>query len=330
MKDCKDVFFLGEIKDGKLESITLELVQAGKVLARCLGEKLVGVLLGHQIQEKADEMLSYGVDDCYFVESFELREYNVDLYLSCLENLLLERKPRIFLLGHTDIGAELGPLLAFRLGTSIVTDCVELSIDASTGRLLRTKPIQGGVAMAVFEDENFPQMATVRRKSFLPAERVGKGSGNIFVLTPNLADSRKRIKVVERNKEDTGDKNLEDAEIIVAGGRGIGDAEGFKLLEELARYLKGALGASRAAVDNGWVPASIQIGITGKIVAPRVYIAVGISGASQHMTGCSRARTIIAINRDPNAPIFRQAHFGVVGDWKLIVPAFLDKLKSLE
>jgi len=330
MEGHKDVWIVGETKDGKIESVTFELVTAGKALAQALGEKLVSIFLGNGIAEEARNLFSYGVEEVYVLENPELANYNLDLYGTCLEKIISEKKPRIVLLGHTDMGAELGPVIAFRLGTSIVTDCVELAIDESKGFLLRTKPIQGGVALGVFRDEGLPQMATIRRKSFLPAERVTDSYQDVSVMNVDLSGVRKRIHLLDRIKEETAGVKLEDAEIIVAGGRGIGDAEGFKVLDELARYLKGALGASRAACDNGWVPTSIQIGITGKIVAPRVYIAVGISGASQHMSGCSRARTIVAINKDPNAPIFKQSHFGVIGDWKIVVPALLDKLKSLE
>jgi electron transfer flavoprotein alpha subunit len=183
--------------------------------------------------------------------------------------------------------------------------------------------------MAIVESEGFPQIATVRPKSMTPADRVANPKDGLTAITVGVGAVPQPVKVLGRVMEETEGVRLEDAEIIVSGGRGMGGPEGFKELEEVARFLKGAVGGSRVAVDNGWIPTSLQVGLTGTIVAPRVYMAIGISGASQHMTGCARSQRIIAINKDSNAAIFKQAHFGIVGDWKSVLPAFVERLKEL-
>jgi electron transfer flavoprotein alpha subunit len=194
---------------------------------------------------------------------------------------------------------------------------------------LQTKPVYGGNAQAVFVCESYPQIATVRVKAMTPLEKDTSRKGDIITIDAGLDPSAVRTKVMEKVPEKVEGIRLEDAKVVVSGGRGIGSAEGFKQLEELARLLKGAMGASRPPCDNGWVPAGAQIGLTGKIVTPELYIAVALSGSSQHMSGCSGAKAIVAINKDPEANIFREARFGVVGDWKKVIPAFTNKLKEL-
>ena len=285
--------------------------------------------MGDQVGEIAQEAFAFGADKVYVVEHPMLSEYLTDFYMSSLAQVIEMVTPRVLLFGQTDIGRDLGPRLSFRLCTEIVTDCVELSIEPDTKYLLRTKPVYGGMAMATYAGEGFPQMATVRSQSLPVAERSAATEGALVRLDVNLDQIEPRVSFVERVTEEAEGIKLEDADIIVSGGRGIGGAEGIKQLEEAAKTLKAAVGASRAAVDNGWMPTSCQVGLTGKIVAPKVYIAVGISGASQHMTGCSRSQRIVAINKNASAPIFKQAHFGVVGDWKSVFPAFMEKLKAL-
>ncbi|UCG67130.1 MAG: electron transfer flavoprotein subunit alpha/FixB family protein [Deltaproteobacteria bacterium] len=330
MADYKNVMIFGEIVEGKLASITKELLGGGRKLADELGEELHAVLLGHGVTELAREAIAFGADKAYVVDDPKLSDYQIDLYSSSINEVIERIKPRVLLFGHTDIGADLGPRLSFRLDRAIATDCVELSVEPDTKHLLRTKPVYGGMAMATFTSEGFPQMATVRPKSLAPAEWRGSAEGLAVPIDVELVEVASSINFVERVTEEAEGIKLEDAEVIVAGGRGIGDAEGFKKLEEAAKLLRGAVGGSRVAVDNGWIPTTMQVGITGKIVAPKLYLAVAISGASQHMTGCSRSQRIVAINKDLSAPIFKQAHFGVVGDWKIVLPAFLNKLKTLE
>jgi electron transfer flavoprotein alpha subunit len=207
--------------------------------------------------------------------------------------------------------------------------CLELAIDPGSKLLLQTKPVYGGNAQAIFVCQTYPQIATVRAKAMTPLERDQSRQGEVITIKAGLDPSVIRTKVVEKVPEKVEGIKLEDAQVIVSGGRGIGSAEGFKQLEELSRLLKGAVGATRPPCDNGWAPAGAQVGLTGKIVTPELYIAVALSGSSQHMSGCSGSKTIVAINKDPEANIFREARFGVVGDWKKVLPAFTNKLKEL-
>ena len=330
MADDKNVMIYGEMIEGKLGAITKELLGGGRKLADELGEELYAVFIGNHITESAREAIAFGADKVYVVDNPRLAYFQTDLYMVSMAKVVERERPRFLLFGHTDMGADLGPRLSFRLGTAIATDCVELSVEQDTKHLLRTKPVYGGMAMATYVTEDFPQIATVRPKSLPPAERRVSVQGLAVPIDVDLDKVTSRINVVERVNEEVEGIKLEDAEVIVSGGRGIGSAEGFKELEAAAKVLKAAVGGSRVAVDNGWIPTSLQVGLTGTIVAPKIYLAVAISGASQHMTGCSRSQKIIAINKDPAAPIFKQAHFGVVGDWKIVLPAFIEKLKALE
>ena len=233
------------------------------------------------------------------------------------------------LLGQTSIGRDLAPRLAFRLDVSAATDALELGIDPSTKLLAQTRSVYGGNARATFVSEAIPQIATVRQKAMTPLGPDAGRKGEVVPLKAELDATKIRTKVLETVKEEVAGIKLEDAQTVVTGGRGIGSPEGFKQLEELAKVLKAAIGASRPPCDNGWVPDTMQVGLTGKIVTPELYIAIGISGSSQHIAGCSGAKTIVAINKDPEANIFKEARFGVVGDWKQVIPAFTDKVKEL-
>jgi electron transfer flavoprotein alpha subunit len=329
MEDSTNVLIYGELSDRGLSSMTRELLAGGRKLADDLGEELHVVFAGEKVGDGALETLSYGADKTYFIEDPRLAAYEGGLFAPFLVAAIRELKPRVLLFGHTDVGSDLGPRVAFSVGQAITTDCISLDIDKETKKLLRTKPVNGGLAMAVLESEGFPEIATVRPKSMTPAEKGAASSDQITTLNPVVDALDQPVTVIGRAMEETKGIRLGDAEIIVSGGRGIGNPEGFKELEELGKFLNAAIGGSRVAVDNGWIPTSSQIGLTGTIVAPRVYIAIGISGASQHMTGCARSQRIIAINKDAAAPIFKQSHYGVVGDWKVVLPAFMEKLKEL-
>ena len=237
-----------------------------------------------------------------------------------------DKMPGIFLLGHTEIGQDLAPRLAFRLKTGLVTDCINIAMDAEKKRMVQTKQVYGGKVLADLVCETFPQMATIRPKTIAVPDADASRKGEIIDISVDLDDGRIRTKTIEKITEESTGIKLEDAEIIVSGGRGLGGAEGFKELEALASLLKNAVvGASRPPCDEGWISSRSQVGITGKIVAPGLYIAVGISGASQHITGCSGSQTIVALNKDKNAQIFKVARFGVVGDWKTTLPSFTRK-----
>jgi len=329
MTEYKGVMTFCEAKEGKLASIATELLGGGRKLADDLGQELSTVLVGSGISSLAKEAIAFGADKVYMVDDPLLQDYQTDSYVLVMKKVVEQVTPQILLLGQTSIGRDLAPRLAFRLNTAASLGCLELAIDPESKLLLQTKPVYGGNAQAVFVCESFPQIATVRPKAMAPLEPDQSRKGEVITIDAGLDPSAIRTKVLEKVPEEVEGIKLEDAEVVVSGGRGIGGAEGFEQLEELARMLKGAVGATRPPCDNDWVPAGAQIGLTGKIVTPDLYIAVALSGSSQHMSGCSGAKTIVAINKDPEANIFREARFGVVGDWKKVLPTFTDKLKEL-
>lgn len=329
MAENKGVMVYGEMVDGKLSSITSELLGGGRRLADELKEDLICILAGDKLDEAPKKAIAYGADKVYTVENPLLKEYQTDAYVAVMEKAVRDISPRILLFGQTSVGRDMAPRLSFRLGTSLSMDCIELSIDPATKLLQQTRPVYGGNARATFTSELLPQMVTVRQKAMSPLEPNEARKGEIASIKVELDPAKIRTKVLETIKEEVAGVKLEDAQIIVAGGRGIGGPDGFKQLEELAKALRAAVGASRPPSDNKWVPESWQIGLTGKIVTPEVYIAVAISGASQHLAGCSGSKNIIAINKDPEANIFKEARFGVVGDWKQVLPTFTQKVREL-
>jgi len=329
MAENKGVLVLCETKEGKLASISTELLGGGRKLADDLGQELSAALVGSGIGNLAKEAIAYGADKVYVVDDPILKDYQTDTYLPVMEKVVGQAMPQVLIMGQTSIGRDLAPRLAFRLNTAASLGCLELAIDPASKKLLQTKPVYGGNAQAVFITESFPQIATVRPKAMAPLEPDPSRKGEVVNVDAALDASAIRTKVLEKVPEEVAGIKLDDAEVVVSGGRGIGGTEGFAQLEELARLLKGAVGATRPPCDNGWVPAGAQVGLTGKIVTPDLYIAVALSGSSQHMSGCSASKTIVAINKDAEANIFREARFGVVGDWKKIVPAFTEKLKEL-
>jgi electron transfer flavoprotein alpha subunit len=329
MAGYKGVMVFGEAKAGKLAAIATELLGCGRRLASDLGQEVCCLLAGSDISGLAREAIAFGADKVYVVDDPLLKDYQTDSYVSVVEQVAKQVMPQVILLGQTDIGRDLAPRLAFRLGTAVTTDCIELAIDPESKLLLQTKPVYGGNAQAIFTCGSYPQIATVRAKAMSPLERDESRRGGVITIKASLDRQTIRTRVLEKVVEEVKGIKLEEAEVVVGGGRGIGSADGFKQLEELAKILNGAVGASRPPCDNGWVPTSYQIGLTGRIIAPDLYIAVALSGSSQHMAGCSRAKNIVAINKDPEANIFRQAHFGVVGDWKQVLPAFIGKVGEL-
>ncbi len=329
MTEYKGVLVIGEKQNGKLDPVTLELLGGGKKLAQELGSKLSLAIIGHEIYALAKEGIAHGADVVYLVDKPLFKEYQTDAFLKAVQQVLSKASPDIILLGQTSMGRDLAPRLAFRTKVPLATDCLELSIDPQSKNLLLTRPVYGGCARAIFTTELKPQIATVRPKALSALPRDDSRQGKTEEVAVEIDPSSIKAKTLERVKQTQEGIKLEDAEVIVCGGRGMGGPDGFELLKEVAKTIKGAVGASRPPCDSGWVPTSMQIGLTGKIVSPSFYLAVGISGASQHMAGCSGARAIVAINKDPEANIFKEARYGVVGDYKQILPAFLQKVKEL-
>ncbi len=329
MAEYRGVMVFCEASGEKLAAISSEGLGCGRKLANDLGQPLCAVLAGSGVSRLAKDAIAFGADKVYVVDDQLLKDYQTDSYVAVMDKVVKQVMPSILILGQTSIGRDLAPRLAFRLGTIATMDCIDLAIDPASKRLLQTKPVYGGNARAVFTGDTNPQIATIRTKAMTPLEPNPSRQGEVIKVEAGLAESAMRTRVLNRVTEEVAGIKLEDARVVVSGGRGIGSAEGFKQLEELAKLLKGAVGASRPPCDSGWVPETVQIGLTGKIVAPEVYIAVAISGASQHMSGCSGCKSIIAINKDPDANIFREARFGVVGDWKKVLPAFAKKVKEL-
>jgi electron transfer flavoprotein alpha subunit len=329
MADYQGITVYIEHRGDKLLPMALEGLGAGRQLADTLGQTLSAILVGSEVGSLTQAAIASGADRVYVIDDPFLKEYQADEYLSVIEKVVRQTKPYILILGQTDTGRELAPRLAFRLVTAVTTDCIELAIDPASKRLLATKPIYGGNALAVFSSETDPQMVTIRTKAMTAPTPDASRKGEIIDIPAGIDPSVIRARVLNRVVEEVAGIKIEDAERVVAGGRGIGSADGFKQLEELARLLKGAVGASRPPCDSGWVPDTVQVGLTGKIIAPELYIAVAISGSSQHMSGCSGAKTIVAINKDKEANIFRHARFGVVGDWKKVLPVFTNKVREL-
>jgi electron transfer flavoprotein alpha subunit len=329
MVESKGILVHCEVVGGELAPSTIEVLGAARGLANNLGQGLSAVLIGNNIGKLGLEAIRYGADKAYLVENPILQDYLADYYLAAMENVVKQALPEIILLSQSDIGRDLTPRLAFRLNTAATADCVAVTIDQTTKRLLMTKPVYGGNANSVQICSSNPQIATLRSKAMPPAVKDASRSGEVINLAVNLDSTLFKTKLSNRKIDVVSGIKLEEAHTVVAGGRGIGSLEGFKQLEELASLLKGAVGASRPPCDNKWIPDSQQIGLTGKIVSPELYIAIGISGASQHISGCLSSKTIVAINKDPEANIFKVAHYGIVADWSKALPSFTAKVKQL-
>ena len=329
MSQNQGVMIFGEVAEGMLEPVTKELLSCSRKLAAELQEELSVVLMGDDLAEAAREATAFGADRVYVVDDPLLKDYQADAYLPVMEKVVKQTTPRILLFGQTSIGQELAPRLAFRLGTVATTDCIEVAIDSESGLLRQTKPVYGGNVMAVITSEHYPQIASVRAKVYAPPEPDTSRQGEVISVEAGLEPSAIRTRIVKIIPEVAEGIRLDEAAIVVAGGRGIGSNQGFEQLKELARLLKGAIGATRPPCDNGWVPDTAQIGLTGKIIAPDLYLAVALSGSSQHISGVSGAKSIVAINKDPEANIFQVARFGAVGDWKKVLPAFTARVREL-
>jgi electron transfer flavoprotein alpha subunit len=328
MEDYSGVMVYGEIAAQKLAGTTCELLECGRKLAADLGQSLSCVVAGEIPSSAVDEAAARGADKVYTAAFENGANPTIETHIAAAMAAVAEAKPAIVLIGHTPMGRELGPRLAFRLQTAVATDCIDIKLDPDSGRILMTKPVYGGNALVDFIAETSPQIATVRPKAMSAAEPVAGRQASLVALS--VEPPAARLQVKNQVIEEVVGVKLEDAPVVVSGGRGVGGPDPFNTtLKELADVLHGAVGASRPACDNGWAPEALHIGLTGKIVAPEVYIAVAISGASQHMAGCSGSKTIIAINKDAEANIFREANYGVVGRFEEVLPAFTARLREL-
>ncbi len=329
MTGHKGIWVFAECRDNKLMSVTYELLSAGRMLADKLNQKLGAVLMGNGVSGIAQELIGYGADEVYLAENSLLESYCDDGYAKVMVDLIREHKPEILLIGATIIGRSLSPRVAARLQTGLTADCTGLDIDEK-GNLLQTRPAFGGNIMATIISPNTrPQMATVRPKVMKKAEFNPDRTGKIIKAGVNLSSQDIHTKILQVIKETKERVNLDEAEIIVSGGRGLQNGENFKLIKELADLLGGTVGASRAAVDAEWISHHHQVGQTGKTVCPKLYIACGISGAIQHLAGMQSSDCIVAINKDPDAPIFNVATCGIVGDIFEVVPRLISKLKEM-
>ena len=326
----KDVWVFAEQHDGEIQSITFELLGEGRKLADSLGMKLCAVLLGSKIEAKCQDLIARGADKVYLVDRPELAHFQDESYANVLIDLVKRHKPNVFLCGASTIGRSLVSRVAVRVNAGLTADCTALAIDPKTKNLLQTRPAFGGNIMATIETPNArPQMAPVRHKVMKEAEAnpARKGEVSMQTIEEVLLQSRaKRLKFVP---EVETTMNIAEANIIVSGGRGLQTSENFALLRELADVIGGGVGASRAAVDSNWIPYSHQVGQTGKTVCPKIYIAVGISGQIQHLAGMQSSDIIVAINKDPDAPIFKVATYGIVGDLFAIVPQLTQQFKKV-
>ncbi|MHB1314701.1 MAG: FAD-binding protein [Christensenellales bacterium] len=328
ISDYKGVWVFGEQMNGAPASVVFELLGEGTNLAKQLQVPLSVVLLGHEMEQAANLLIAYGADHVYMVDHPSLKNFNDESYADIFVQLIQKYHPEIVLFGASTYGRSLAPRISSRINTGLTADCTKLEIDTEKRLLLQTRPAFGGNLMATIICPNQrPQMSTVRHKVMKALEPDFSRTGEIIRPDVTVPQDLK-TKVVDVVCELSEMVNLTDADIIVSGGRGLGDPKNFCLLEELARILGGAVGASRAAVDAGWIPYSHQVGQTGKTVRPKVYIACGISGAVQHLAGMSSSDTIIAINKNPDAPIFKIATYGIVGDLFQIVPALINEFKT--
>jgi electron transfer flavoprotein alpha subunit len=328
---AQGVLVFAETSQGGLATIARELLGAGRRLADALGEPLMAAVLGSAVQEVAQEAVYHGADTVYVADAPALAYYQTLSYSAIMAQIAEQATPNILLIGMGDTGRELGPRLAFRLRTGLASDCVDLTIHPDTKLLEATRPVSGGNAMAtVVIEHTRPQMATVRGKTMAPAQPDTSRQGTVVPVAVHLDAVPAAVTLVERVKAAAAGVRLEDAEIVISGGRGLkGPDDFYAVLEPCAKALGAAMGASRAAVDEGWVPSQMQVGLTGKIVSPKLYVACAISGAAQHMAGCGYSKTIVAVNRDPDAPIYQRANIGVVGDYKKVIPAFQKKCEEL-
>ena len=321
------VLILGELNhDNSLNPVTGELIAAALQFSDDVGV----ALLGPGVEGSAAQAIALGAAAVYAVDDPALSGPEIDPKVTALTEVCKQVGPEVVLIGRTQDGREVGPRVAFRLGAGLAQDCIRVGVDGDTGRVVATRPVYGGSAMAAV---TFPgdgtQVVIMRGRAYEALDADVSRSGDIVPISVDLSISPNRVRNIRTVAQASEGVRLEDANIVVAGGRGLGGPEPFEVIGQLADVLGGAMGASRAACDAGWIDHSYQVGLTGRTIAPNVYITVGISGASQHMAGCSGARHIVAINKDREANIFKDASYGVVGDWQAVIPSFMETVRDL-
>ena len=322
------ILALAESADGRLASVTAEVLGTARKLANESGAAVVTLLAGSEVSALGEPLIHLGADRAIVVDDPLLAGYEGDAYSSVVNGVIEDVKPSVFLCALNDVGRDLAPRVAHRQNAHLAGDCVDLRREGD--RLIVSRPVWGGSAMAeVSSRDGRMQVVALRPKAFPRAEADAARTGEVEARPAGLDAATLPVKFLEKVSVKTEGVRLEDAAVVISGGRGLGGAQNFSYLEELAEVLGAALGASRAAVDAGWVPPQYQVGQTGKIVSPDLYLAVGISGATQHMVGAGPSKNIVAINTDPEAPIFERAQFGVVGDYKRVIPAFTAKCREL-
>ncbi|HBI6904269.1 TPA: electron transfer flavoprotein subunit alpha/FixB family protein [Clostridium perfringens] len=328
--DFNGVWVFAEQREGQLQKVSLELLGEGRKIADKLGSKLTALLIGNKVQNLVEDLSRHGADEVLVVDAPELEHYTTDGYTKAICELANAKKPNIIFIGATFIGRDLGPRVAARLETGLTADCTSLDVDVESGDLLATRPAFGGNLMATIVcPDHRPQMATVRPGVFekLP---LGENDATVENVEIKFNSNDIRTKIVEIIKEHKDIVDISEANVLVAGGRGIGSEENFKMLKELAEVMNGSIAASRAAVEKGWVDKDYQVGQTGKTVRPNIYVACGISGAIQHAAGMQDSDMIIAINKDANAPIMKIADYAIVEDVNKVVPEFITQLKAMK
>jgi len=321
---ANEILVVGEVEEGALAPITAEMLGAARNLST---DGVACVLFGSGVESQAASAIAFGADEVFVVDDPALAVYNTDTYLQAMLKVNEQGGAPIILFGQTNLGRDLAPRLAFRLETGVIMDTIELAMEGD--RLQGTRPCFGGNARAVNVVKTNPQIATVRAKSQEPAVEDSSRQGQVTKVDAGIDASAVRVKVTARSGISSEGIRLEDADVVVSGGRGLGGPENFETIEELAKVLGGAVGASRAVCDLGWRPVSEQVGLTGKVVSPTLYIAVAISGASQHMAGCSGSKNIVAINKDADANIFKASRFGIAEDYSKVMKPLIDAVKQI-
>lgn len=329
--DYKGVWVYIEQFKGQARNVGYELLNEGRKLADAMKQDLAAIIIGDHVEHLTKEAIARSADKVYLVEGPEFKHFSTDAYTITLSDLINTYKPSVILMGATTDGRDLGPRVACRVTTGLTADCTNLGIEEATGLVAWTRPAFGGNIMAtILCPEHRPQMGTIRPNVFKRRSPDYSLTGEVIKVASKVKPADIRTTLIDIIKVGTVSCNLEEAEIIVSGGRGMCKPENFALIEELASVLGGAVGSSRAAVDAGWIPAPHQVGQTGKTVGPKVYFACGISGAIQHMAGMSSSDIVIAINKDPEATIFKIANYGIVGDVMEVIPALIEEIKKIK